>query len=72
MWSPHVQCFDRVADSHVSVHAHHCQGEGAGKHVVIVDRHHSLTQSVPKWPEAQEDISALKFSKMKKQLKPLH
>ena len=57
--SPHVQRFDRVADGHVPVHTHHCQGEGAGEHVVVVDRHHRLAQSIPKWPEAQEHVSAL-------------
>lgn len=57
---PHVQSLDRVTDGHVAVHAHHRQGEGAGEHVVVVDRHDSLAQSVPKRPEAQENISALK------------
>lgn len=57
--SPHVQRFDRVADGHVPVHTHHCQGEGAGEHVIVVDRHHRLAQSVPEWPEAQEHIGAL-------------
>lgn len=60
--SPHVQRFDRVADGHVPVHAHHCQGEGAGEHVVVVDRHHRLAQSVPEWPEAQEHVGALETS----------
>lgn len=64
MRSPHVQRFDRVADSHVPVHAHHCQGEGAGEHVVVVDRHHRLAQSVPEWPEAQEHVRALETNKM--------
>lgn len=57
--SPHVQRFDRVADRHVPVHTHHCQGEGAGEHVVVVYRHHRLAQSVPKWPKAQEHVGAL-------------
>lgn len=61
--SPHVQRFDRVADGHVPVHTHHCQGEGAGEHIVVVDRHHRLAQSVPKWPEAQEHVSALETSR---------
>lgn len=58
--SPHVQRFDRVADGHVPVHTHHCQGEGAGEHVVVVDRHHCLAQSVPKWPEAEKHVCALR------------
>lgn len=60
--SPHVQRFDRVADGNISVHTHHCQGEGAGEHVVVVDRHHRFAQSVPKRPEAQEHIGALQTS----------
>lgn len=63
MRRPHVQSLDRVTDGHVAVHAHHRQGEGAGEHVVVVDRHDSLAQSVPKRPEAQENISALKKKK---------
>ena len=58
--SPHVQRFDRVADGHIPVHTHHCQGEGAGEHVVVVDRHHCLAQSVPKWPEAEKHVCALR------------
>lgn len=57
--SPHVQRFDRVADGHVPVHAHHRQGEGAGEHVIVVDGHHCLAQSFPEWPEAQEHVCAL-------------
>lgn len=57
--SPHIQSFYRVADSHISVHTHHCQGEGAGEHVVVVDRHYSLAQSVPEWPKAQKHVGAL-------------
>ena len=56
---PHVQRLDRVADSHVPVHAHNRQGEGAGEHVVVVDRHNCLAKGIPKWPEAQIHISAL-------------
>lgn len=57
---PHVQRFDRVADGHISVHTHHRQGEGAGEHVVVVDRHHRFAQSVPKRPKTQEHVGALK------------
>lgn len=56
---PHVQRFHGVADGHVPVHTHHGQREGAGEHVVVVDRHHRLTQSVPERPEAQEHVGAL-------------
>lgn len=63
--SPHVQRFDRVAHSHVPVHAHHRQCEGAGEHVVVVDGHHHLAQSVPERPEAQIQISALETSRKK-------
>lgn len=61
--SPHVQRFDRVANGHVPVHAHHRQGEGAGEHVVVVDGHHRLAQGVSEWPEAQEHICALETSR---------
>lgn len=61
--SPHIQRLDRVADGHIAVHTHHCQSEGAGEHVVVVDRHHCLAQSIPEWPEAQENIGALKTSR---------
>lgn len=61
MRSPHVQRFDRVADGHVPVHAHHRQGEGAGEHVVVVDGHHRLAQSIAEWPEAQKHIGALEI-----------
>lgn len=63
MRSPHVQRFDRVADGHVPIHTHHCKSEGAGEHVVVVDRHHRFAQSVPEWPKAQKDISALETSR---------
>lgn len=63
MRSPHVQRFDRVAHSHVPVYAHHRQREGAGEHVVVVDGHHHFAQSVPEWPEAQIQISALQTSR---------
>lgn len=56
---PHVQSFDGVADSHIPVNAHHCQREGAGEHVVIVDGHYRLAQGVAKRPEAQKHVSAL-------------
>lgn len=57
---PHVQSFDRVTDSHVSVHAHDGQCEGAGEHVIVVDGHHRLAQDVPEGPETQEHVSALR------------
>lgn len=65
MRSPHVQRFDRVADGHVTIHTHHRQSEGAGEHIVVVDRHHCLAQSVPEWPEAQKHICALDTSQGK-------
>lgn len=72
MGGPHVQCFDGVADCHISVHAHHCQGKGAGKHVVVVNRHHRLTQGVPKGPKAQEHVGALKTLIEEGDFNPLH
>lgn len=59
MGRPHVQRLDGVADGHIPVHTHHRQSEGADEHVVVVKRHHSLTESVSKRPEAQENIGAL-------------
>lgn len=60
---PHVQSFDGVTDGHVSVHAHDGQREGTGKHVIVVDGHHRLTQDVPEGPETQEHVCALRTSR---------
>lgn len=57
--SADVQCFDRVADSNVAVHAHHRQREGACEHVVVVYRDGNLAEDIAKGPEAQECVRTL-------------
>jgi len=59
MRSADVQSFDRMADSDVTVHAHHCQGEGACEHVVVVYRDSDLAEDIAKRPEAQERVCTL-------------
>lgn len=59
MGSADVQRFDGVADSNVAVHAHHCQGEGACEHVVVVYGDGNLAEDIAKGPEAQERVCTL-------------
>lgn len=54
-----VQGLDGVADGNIAVHTHHCECEGAGKHVVIVNGDGDLAEGIPKWPGAQDSIRAL-------------
>lgn len=54
-----IQGSDGMADSHIAVDTHGSQGEGASKHVVVVDGNDGLAHGIAEWPEAQQDVSAL-------------
>lgn len=56
---PEVQCFDRMADGHVAVHAHGGQREDGGEHVVVVDGHHYLAKHITKGPRSHQVVDAL-------------
>ncbi len=56
---PKFQRPDWMAHSNVAVHAHHCKGEDACEHVVVVDGNDQLAQDFPKWPSVHEVFGTL-------------
>ncbi len=67
MGRPHVQSFHWVAHGHVSIHAHHSQGEHTGEHVIVVDGDDRLAQGIAKGPETKEHICALEGKRSQNQ-----
>lgn len=54
-----IQGLDRVAHGHVAVHAHHGQGEDAGKHVVVINGDEDFARHLAKRPGAEQVVGAL-------------
>ena len=55
-----VQRLHWVAHGDVPVHTHHCEGEDAGEHVVVVDGDDQLAEQLSKGPGVHQVFRTLK------------